>query len=254
MEKRERQKRRRKKSRKALLKEIMIHELIVITVMIFLVGLYFLLSETGVLSKHTFQRVEDITECEEVKFENLLFTYIISMYNPVTGKDCYEMLCIFNTGDVYCFYLPDNNYYDFVYFYDSQYGDGTWELLADPIYLGHFSAFSVQRLNNCVTNYDENSECYSNYKPFYGGWEQSIGQESTVYTQKITEYWLAYHCWIYYEDDCGGGKDIIKHYEGDIRLMDGVLRAETYDKYGARAIRIFESSWFYDELLKICPF
>ncbi len=268
MEKRERQKRRRKKSRKALLKEIMIHELIVITVMIFLAGLYFLLSETGVLSKHTFQRVEDITECEEVKFENLLFTYEIIIDNPITREWDYEMLCIFNTGDVYCFYLLGRDRSKFDYLYLNMRADDTWEMLMDPIYLGHFSAITTQRLNDCVANYDENSGKNISEPPveyalsnFRKNDRDRLAYDCIIYYEGEMKSWgdewdeiKSYVGDTYYEGESMRLWDEIKIYEGDIKTMDGIITCMTYDKYGARAIRIFESSWFYDELLKICPF
>ncbi len=212
------------------------------------VGLYFVLRETGVINKYVYEEVENLAEREGVCFDNLLFSALIGVENR--GGKC-NNLCIFKTGDIYCFEWNEPFIWD-VYYSDDVigYDDTNWEKMQNVLYLGRFSDNITKQLCECINNFDFNSEVIlapdrELTVPNSNGENVSPNQGQNQWeTYSVNIYWPNQPSvlieWVHMKETWYGGYE-----KGEIEIRYN-------EKNALEAMKIFESSLFFDRWVKIC--
>ncbi len=240
--------------------------LLLIPVLIVLgVGLYFVLRETGVINKYMYEEVENLAEREGVCFDNLLFSYCMVLYRGNQGER--RWLCIMNTGDVYAFewreLTPWDWYYEGVEEMNNNelrprgYDDASWEKMQNVVYLGRFSDSAVRRLNSYVENYDLYGDYYYSDPPQSDEPNNDSSRRETN-TAEDEVKWIGYGVRIYWHEqpEKNLGKDAAIedcqiNYVCQGRYEKEILE-RSLDENAIEAIKLFESSGFYDRWVKMC--
>lgn len=248
-----------------------------------LLGIFLLLQETGVINKHVYRKIENMGERNGVCFDNLIFSYTIGLKNISNREMEYKYLCIFNTGDIYCFEWPETELtpWSWYYYKDEGFGkgynDASWNKTANAVYLGRLSFWQTGLLNRYVKNYDTEGEYFVNWKlsvevPNSG--EQNWWVEGTdgngldwqnrqivgTMGEPISEWrWSCYSAWIYWHEQ--PEKDLrmddliescdINYLSGNL-YEKGEIWYKSYDENAIAAIDLFELSSFYHRWVYMC--
>ena len=250
------------------------HPYRILAVILLCIVLFFVLRETGIISKHVYEEVENLGEREGVCFDNLLFLYKIVLSNN-DGKEWeYKYLCIFNTGDIYCFDWSES-YWWYNYYEDSDngYDDTNWEKAENVVYLGRLSNRDISCLNQYVKDF-----VFYRGKYFMSGVEEEpdgIGenQQNQVLLNNQQEWryyninifqnnqrdWRSYEVCLFPYNQQGESKGIyeviescgMNHLSGGI-YEKGELWRKSYEENALAALRLFESSMFYYRWIHMC--
>ena len=240
-----------------------------------LLGIFLLLQETGVINKHVYRKIENMGERKGVCFDNLIFSYTIRLKNVSNSEIEDKYLCIFNTGDIYCFEWPIPRPFNPWNMYDEEgYDDGNWEKTENVVYLGRLSFWQTGFLNRYVKNYDTMEEII--YSPRYlrehsievpqmRGSDDSgqvLQNQQIEETQEdpISEWrWVAYDVWLYWYEQPprdNSRKEIIESckmdYLSDYLYEKGEMTMKSYEKNAIAALELFESSLFYYRWVYMC--
>ncbi len=233
------------------------------------VGLYFVLRETGVINKYVYEEVENLAEREGVCFDNLLFVYVMVVY--CGGEWEARWLCIMNTGDVYAFewnneLTPWDWYYEGVEEMNNNelhprgYDDTSWEKMQNVVYLGRFSDSAVRRLNSYVENYDLYADYYYLDPPQMGVPDGGGGQQEREYMEEEDEEaeWRFYGVRLYWHEQPEkylSKHDLIERCRMNQTWWGGYekeILERSLDENAIAAIKLFESSGFYDRWVRMC--
>ena len=216
----------------------------------------FIFIRINTTEKHVYEEVENLGERKEVCFDNLLLSCTILIYNSRESK--YEYLCIFNTGDIYCFeWSKSYSWHD--YYYD----DTSWSNTENVIYLGKLSNRDTSRLSQYVEDFDIRGGRY--LMPDVEMVPDSTdnkSEEISSFETNILEHqweWSSYAVYIFQNDQQGEGKgnyELIEscgmnHMFGDI-FEKGELWWKSYEENAIAALELFESSGFYDRWVAMC--
>ncbi|MDE6530041.1 MAG: hypothetical protein K2K96_04630 [Lachnospiraceae bacterium] len=247
--------------------------LLVIPVLIVLgIGLFLVLRETGVINKYVYDEVDNLAEREGVCFDNLLFSYMIIVNRG--GQSEERVLCILNNGDVYAFewtneLTPWNFYYsgnekiseNSSELHSKGFDDANWGKMENVVYLGRFSDGAVRRLNSYVENFDVNGKYYYLDPPQIevpqgGGGQQKIDD---INEEGDEVEWRAYGAKLYWHRPTEG---IFKDFLSSIEWCrmnptwwggyEKEILERSLDENAIAAIKLFESSGFYDRWVKMC--
>ena len=239
--------------------------LLVIPVLIVLgTGLFFVFRETGVINKYVYEEVENLAEREGVCFDNLLFSYIIIVDRGSQSEE--RWLCIMNTGDVYAFEWNDDELFRWDWYYDGTekmndnemhpkgYDDANWGKMENVVYLGRFSDSVVRRLNSYVDDYDINGEYYYAEPPQITVPQGGGGQEDREHIEEEDEEveWSAYGTWLFrygYQSEIEWCRRMNPTWWGGYKKE---IWTKSLDENAIAAIKLFESSGFYDRWVKMC--
>ena len=233
------------------------HPYRILAVILLCIALFFILRETGVISKHVYEEVESLGEREGVCFDNLLLSCTIHIYNS-SREFKHEHLCIFNTGDIYCFEWSESfSWHD--YYYD----DTSWSNTENVVYLGKLSNRDTSRLNQFVEDFDIDGGRYLMPDPgveLYDTGNKS--EEISFFEISIFENqwkWSNYAVYIFQNDQQGeskGNYELIEscgmnHLFGDI-YEKGEPWWKSYEENALAALKLFESSLFYYRWVFMC--
>ena len=247
--------------------------LLIIPVLIVLgIGLLLILREKGVINKYVYEEVDNLAEREGVCFDNLLFSYTIIVNRG--GQSEERLLCIMNNGDVYaCEWTNELTPWNFYYsggekisensseLHTKGFDDANWEKMENVVYLGRFSDSAVRRLNSYVENFDVNGKYYYLDPPQMevpdGGGSQ---QERDDIDKEVNEVeWRGYGAKLYWHRP---SENIFKDYLSTIELChmnptwwggyEKEIQERSLDENAIAAIKLFESSGFYDRWVKMC--
>ena len=211
--------------------------------LLFLVLLF--LWVTGINNKDNYIQIEDITEIEEVNFDNLLLSYRMYIYdNKSEIQEC-RYLCIFNTGSIYCFDYPENLWVD------RYYDETNWESAENVIYLGQLSAEETESINQYVENYDID-ERYINGNPTSMPLEGPLDQEEEE--SKEGQFTGGCLVRIYWHGEPETVRNIASYgidYLGFNRYSTN-LNLWTSEENAIAALELIESSGFYDRWVAMC--
>ena len=241
--------------------------LLVIPVLIVLgIGLFFVLRETGVINKYVYEEVENLAEREGVCFDNLLFSYKIVLYRENQREE--KLLCILNNGDVYAFEWNDESSWNW-YVNERQaeeemiaigYNDENWGKMQNVVYLGRFSNSEVRHLNNYVDNFDRGAEYYYLYPSEVtvpqGGGSQQVRGDMDAENEEVE--WTNYEVILYWHQqpkDWLDKHEIIEWCHMNPTWWGGYekeILERSLDENAIAAIKLFESSGFYDRWVKMC--
>ncbi len=245
--------------------------LLIPALIVLCVGLYFVLRETGVINKYVYEEVENLAEREEVSFDNLLFSYVMVIYRG--GQRERRWLCIMNTGDVYAFewnneLTPWDWYYDGTEKMDDNepqlrgYNDANWGKMQNVVYLGKFSDSAVRRLNSYVENFDIYGEYYYSDPPQMDVPDGGGGQQERENVDEEDEEveLRVYGAWLFWHDPPEEYIAISKHDLIEWCRMNQTwwggyekeILERSLDENAIEAIKLFESSGFYDKWVRMC--
>ncbi len=238
--------------------------LLLIPVLIVLgIGLYLVLRETGVINKYVYEEVDNLAEREGVCFDNLLFSYMIIVNRG--GQSEERVLCILNNGDVYAFGWT-NELTPWAWFYDGTekmndnelhprgYDETSWGEMQNVVYLGRFSDSAVRRLNSYVENFDVNGKYYYLDPPQMEAPQGDGGQQerNDINEEGNKVVWESYGARLY----------IVKEWFSSIEWCnmnptwwggyEKEILKKSLDENAIAAIKLFESSGFYDRWVKMC--
>ncbi|MDE6529498.1 MAG: hypothetical protein K2K96_01845 [Lachnospiraceae bacterium] len=244
--------------------------LLIIPVLIVLsTGLFFVFRETGVINKYVYEEVDNLAEREGVCFDNLLFSYKIVLYCANQRED--KLLCILNNGDVYaCEWTNELTPWDWYYegtekMNDNElrprgYNDENWGRMENVVYLGRFSNSAVSRLNSYVDNYDIYGEYYYAEPPQVtvpqGGGSQEDGEHMEEEDEEVE--WRAYGARLFWHEqpeEYLSKDDLIEWCRMNPTWWGGYekeIRSRSLDENAIAAIKLFESSGFYERWVKMC--
>ncbi|MDE6743606.1 MAG: hypothetical protein K2J95_07015 [Lachnospiraceae bacterium] len=236
-------------------------------------GLFLVLRETGVINKYVYEEVDNLAEREGVCFDNLLFSYTITVNRG--GQSEERLLCIFNNGDVYaCEWTNNRSPWDFRYdgtekisqdsseLHSRGYEEANWGKMENVVYLGRFSDSAVRRLNSYVDNFDINGKFYYLDPPPeatvpQGGGGQQERDDINEEGDKVV--WESYGARLYWYRP---SEKIRKKYFSNIEWCsmnptwwggyEKEILERSLDENAIAAIKLFESSGFYDRWVKMC--
>ncbi|MDE6714693.1 MAG: hypothetical protein K2K20_13285 [Lachnospiraceae bacterium] len=225
-------------------------------------GLFLVLREAGVINKYVYEEVDNLAEREGVCFDNLLFSYIIIVDRG--DQEEKRWLCIMNNGDVYAFEWNYDELFRWDWYYDGTekmndnelhprgYDDANWGKMQNVVYLGRFSDSAVRRLNSYVENYNVNGKYYYLYPSEVTVPQGGGGQEVREHMEEDEEVeWGAYGTWIFRD----GYKSLIEWCRMNSTWWGGYekeILERSLDENAIAAIKLFESSGFYDRWVKMC--
>ena len=233
--------------------------LIVFSVILIALILFFFLQETGVISKYVHENVENMAEREGVSFDNLLLLYVIT----ITDQDYHlgqRFLCVFNTGDVYCFENESWLSWDSTFFYffeEDIYDESVWETAENVVYMGRLSNYDTNRLNEYVNNYDIYGEYYirpNTEDDLAMGYEGPSNEERPVpgdlRTYAVNLYW-------HNQPEYNGRRDVEIEmggitFKGFNNYVKNDPFAKSYEENAIAALELIESTFFYDRFIYIC--
>ena len=222
----------------------------------------FIFIRINTTEKHVYEEVENLGEREGVCFDNLLLSCTIGLYDDGTWYGEWRYLCIFNTGDVYCFEWsgldPWSAYYDGDKEHDYKvgYDETNWKKMYNVIYLGKLSNWDTIRLNQYIQSYDIESEYYSIWDTY--PMLIPVGSGENRQNTELIEggIWRSYMVEIYRDEQDKNRKIIIEssdmNYLGNGIYEKGELRMKAYDENAIAALELFESSGFYDRWVAMC--
>ncbi|MDE6744176.1 MAG: hypothetical protein K2J95_09885 [Lachnospiraceae bacterium] len=233
------------------------------------IGLFLILRETGVINKYVYEEVGNLAEREGVCFDNLLFSYKIVVYCGDQREE--RWLCILNNGDVYAFEWNGESLWDW-YVSERQaeekmlaigYNDDNWGKMENVVYLGRFSNGAVRRLNSYVDNFDRGAEYYYLYPsevtvPQGGGGQEEKGHMDKEGAEDEEVEWTNYEVILYWHQQPKDWLD--KHEQIEWCHMNPTwwggyekeILERSLDENAIAAIKLFESSGFYDRWVKMC--
>ena len=238
--------------------------LLLIPILIVLsVSLYLVLRETGVINKYVYEEVDNLAEREGVCFDNLLFSYAMIIYRGNRREA--RRLCIMNNGDVYAFeWTNELTPWDWYWMGDEilndnelhprGYDETSWGKMENVVYLGRFSDSAVKRLNSYVDNFDINGKYYYLNPPEMSVPDGDSSQQEKDYMEEEGKEveWRAYGAKLYWHDGylcdiewCRMNPTWWGGYEKEIL-------ERSLDENAIAAIKLFESSGFYDRWVKMC--
>ncbi|MDE6743605.1 MAG: hypothetical protein K2J95_07010 [Lachnospiraceae bacterium] len=237
------------------------------------IGLFLVLRETGVINKYVYEEVGNLAEREGVCFDNLLFSYVMIIYRGDQREA--RRLCIMNNGDVYAFEWTNNlSPWDFYYdgtekisqdsseLHSRGYEEANWGKMENVVYLGRFSDSAVRRLNSYVENYDLYAEYYYLNPPQVEMPQGGGGQQERDHMEEEGEEvdWRAYGARLYWHDPPENyivisKDDLIEWCHMNPTWWGGYekeILERSLDENAIAAIKLFESSGFYDRWVKMC--
>lgn len=235
------------------------HPCRILAVILLCIALFFVLRETGVISKHVHENVENMAEREGVSFDNLLLLYVIT----ITDQNYHlghRFLCVFNTGDVYCFENESWRSWDSIFFYfldEDIYDDSVWEAAENVVYMGRLSNYDTNRLNEYVNNYDIYGEYYirqNKEDDLAMGFEGPSNEERPVpgdlRTYAVNLYW-------HDQPEYDGRRDVEIEtggitFKGFNNYVKNDPFAKSYEENAMAALELIESTFFYDRFIYIC--
>ena len=238
--------------------------LLVIPVLIVLgIGLFFVFRETGVINKYMYEEVDNLAEREGVCFDNLLFSYIIIVDRG--DQEEKRWLCIMNNGDVYAFEWNGDGMSRWDWYYDGTekmndnelhprgYDEANWGKMENVVYLGRFSNSAVSRLNSYVENYNVNGKYYYLDPPEMEVPQGGGGQQEKNNMNEVDEEveWSVYGTWLFRH----GYQSLIEWCRMNPTWWGGYekeILERSLDENAIAAIKLFESSGFYDRWVKMC--
>ena len=230
-----------------------------------LLGIFLLLQETGVINKHVYRKIENMEEREEVCFDNLLLSFVISLKGGSAGDSEYRYLCIFNTGDIYSFEWSEARSWNWrydgskEYDYKSGYDDEIWSRTENVIYLGRFANWQTELFNQYARDFDSEGKFYTTRKTWDYNAENHVqtGQEQKM--EKDKYIWIYYAAMIYQHDQPGDNMEwyniiescYMNHLYGN-RYEKGEISMKYYEENAIAALELFESSPFYHRWVYMC--
>ncbi|MDE6529766.1 MAG: hypothetical protein K2K96_03210, partial [Lachnospiraceae bacterium] len=183
-------------------------------------------------------------------------------------------LCIMNNGDVYAFEWTNNlSPWDVYHFGNEKisensselhsrgYEEANWGKMENVVYLGRFSDSAVRRLNSYVENFDVNGKYYylnppEDTMPVGGGNQQ---ERDRIDGESDEVEWRAYGAKLYWHRP---SEEILKEYFSSIEWCrmnptwwggyEKEILERSLDENAIAAIKLFESSGFYDRWVKMC--
>lgn len=227
--------------------------MILSVIILLCIGIMFF-QETGVINKHVHIKIEDITEREEVCYDNLIFSFCTLFLDNDSQMWKSRHLCIFNTGDVYYLELPRK------LLWLSNSNEYRWEEAENVIYMGRLSNSATETLNQYINNYDDD-ESYivkiidpGYYISMDDPYSSSLSEAKAVSSSEIHIYW---------QGDDGESRKSEEYIADNVILYFGIGNSDhniyetwrtmlTREENAIAAIGLFESTGFYYRWVSMC--
>ncbi|MDE6714283.1 MAG: hypothetical protein K2K20_11145, partial [Lachnospiraceae bacterium] len=176
-------------------------------------------------------------------------------------------LCILNNGDVYAFEWTNNlSPWDFYYdgtekisqdsseLHSRGYEEANWGKMENVVYLGRFSDSAVRRLNSYVENFDVNGKYYYLDPPQVEMPQGGGGQQERDYMEEEGEEvdWRAYGARLYIVKEWFSSIEWCRIHQTWWGGYEKEILKRSLDENAIAAIKLFESSGFYDRWVKMC--